>query len=470
MFRFMASTPMSDTSNLFIILLLFFLVLKAVEHDGRSRMLLWFFAGTVFGFAVAIRVIMIIYVIFIVLTAIMVSQKSAKRFFADMVPCGFGAILWGVAIAWYNNANFGSPFRSGYAFWASSASESLARNFGHISLSPFKPKTGFLIQLNQLFGLANAQIHALMEPSKAKNFPGVFKVIFFIATYVLWLVATWGFLAFRKREADKPVARVPIACILGGVLPLVVTAFLFFYKDDRFYLPVLAIVYLFVGVGLVELACSWRLSDVAKFKIRFFSVLAAVCVLIHVSHSLYTPRRLPINTEGAHVIEGYKQLNMPDNAVLVTDWDQVLCTHYLVRGTNRECFPFSRQPMSLYARAAVFPKRPPDMSSYPDDIYISRFPALFKLGGKDIFPETAVENPEKLAALIKEGRPVYSEFATLSILIKWIRNGKPHFVHEKSALNMNGITSSELQSFYSHFNIKPVLKTKYHIYFRILPK
>jgi hypothetical protein len=403
LFRFSARLPMSDAPHLMLVLLMFVLVLNALRSAGWRRAVFWAGAGFAFGFIVSMRVASVFYGLFPLFASIFASGRSPRKILFDMLPFAAGALPWAVAIAAFNYANFGGFTRTGYNYWWSNPFDFLSRAF---VFAPFAPdKNGILNQLHRVGGLQNDWATT--------------SVVFFIATYALWVIAIYGILKTRKNRADKKDGTFGAVFSYLVIASGVCTLFHFFYfaKDWRFYLQITPIVYLFASAGLIELARSWKPEYGRRAIERMLMPAAAACIIFHAGFSISEIPKFPPpgNNFFDTYIGKYEQAQMPKDAVIMCDYDSAVVTHYLVRGTNRTIFPLSRSAASenTYPRSMVMPKKPESASGYPDDPEVRRTDGIRKAGGVDIFPEVALENADKIIEYLQSGRQVFTDRMTL---------------------------------------------------------
>jgi hypothetical protein len=266
------------------------------------------------------------------------------------------AVLFAHAV--YNARTFGSYARNGYQFWCP-----LPYDYAGQVLSP-----RYLRQ----------NLAPLKMPSVA-------------ATLLLGLL---GFGALNRANAQQ-ARRFAVFFVLGP-LPLALSYLLYFWVDVRFHIPLLACCAVAAGAGAAALMPRQASSRLA---IPCAVAAAALAALLPRAE---TPRVFSINHRLALAIAA----RTPSDAAIVTTLNPVYLEPLALRGTQRKWVAATRKADGYSDKAVAMspidPRRAP--LRWPDS---HRHPLLRAAGARDAVEWTADENPDAIAAWLRQGRPVY---------------------------------------------------------------
>jgi len=265
-----------------------------------------------------------------------------------------------LATALYNHATFGSWARTGYHFWVP-----LRADYRALWLSPsFLPAN--LVSLASAWGLAVLGLGGLGAAS------------------LLW----------RRSPAVRPV----LEFLLLGALPGSLFHLFFFFPLLRFHLLSLAILCALAGAGLAAL-----LPEAARR--RAWLAPALLALLLPALPAPPTPppaRRITGETLARETAE---------DAVVVSAIDPVYLEPLLLRGTRRRVVPLSREVE--YASKFVAPERVA-LPEEPTQLPLPRRAwKVLRRQTRQVCAFTAEEEPERLAAWVREGRPVHLDASRL---------------------------------------------------------
>lgn len=99
---------------------------------------------------------------------------------------------------------------------------------------------------------------------------------------------------------------------------------------------------------------------------------------------------------------------MPDDALIISDLDGAYVTHYLLKGTERDYLPLDRGVE--YASKYAQPRRPPPGARPTDDPFDHRSLPADEWNAVEVYPLTALENPDEIVRRLEKGEPCYGVF------------------------------------------------------------
>ncbi|HEX8491037.1 MAG TPA: glycosyltransferase family 39 protein, partial [Chthoniobacterales bacterium] len=215
-----------------------------------------------------------------------------------------GALLTPVAAAaaatfTYNAATFGSPFRTGYKFWLPAPMDypSMVFSLSHIR--------------------ANLTVIGLI---------GV-PILFLAFVAAIFLARSFRPAGFAASRESYRGALLFFALTAG---PILLFHIIYFFPDDRFYLPILA--------GLAVLTGSILGLVVGPGRETPLKVLLLVIFLVAVAVRLVPPAATPSRRLAADQVRQHT----PENAVIISGIDPVYLARLAGRGSARRIVPLSR--------------------------------------------------------------------------------------------------------------------------------
>ena len=291
----------------------------------------------------------------------------------------------------YNATTFGSPFLNGYKFW--------------VPVPPDYP----LLSLSYL--QVNLSVVFVM------GFPIL--ILVFIAA--LLLARTFKSLAYStSREAFRDV----LLFFVLSTTPILFFHLVYFFPDDRFFLPVLA--------GLAVLAGSVLALVIGPGREAILKVLLPVLLLLTIGARIAFPSPLPERRLAADRVRQHT----PDNAVVISGIDPVYLARLAGKGSARRIIPISRNVE--FAWVLLGTKRVED----------PRVPLTKK---RDIPPVLESLRPQAEEAV----RFVASE--RLDELAVGIARGTPVFLEASSIAGQDAAVLSQLQQRFKFVNRAPYL-------------
>jgi 4-amino-4-deoxy-L-arabinose transferase-like glycosyltransferase len=365
------------------------------SSQDRSREFLWRYIGVgfVLGFAVAVRYDNIVALAPVIVSCaswlVIIAVKRLTAVAAGMAP-------WLLLLALYNHSHFGSCLTTGYSGAGAGHpdiplfSSSYITREGYVTRSKL-PKEAIENVAGNL-NFYTASLLSTADTSWLFNDPrfwqGAYEIkrIRQVGALGRTLLVVVGLIACFWWKQHGPAPRI-VATSFVTVLPAALAFYLFYrYQEERFLLKLLPWFCLFAGIGLSWIFQTLRQSTPAMSRYTIPCVGAASAALLVVSLS-YTPQMgLPFgdNHDFCDVMRRSDSV-MESNAVVVSNLGYLRCSFYLFRKTQRTYVPLSG-----------------------DESTDCQF--------------AAAEEPERLAQLIREGRPAY-----LLVGNAWTRMPLPEF-------------------------------------------
>jgi 4-amino-4-deoxy-L-arabinose transferase-like glycosyltransferase len=261
----------------------------------------------------------------------------------------------------YNKATFGSPFRNGYNFWTA---------------IPYDYP-------NLVFSTAN--IAGNLGVVAGSSLP-----LLLGAIAVAWLLA-------RKREpaafaeAERPLRDV-ITFFALTTVPILLFHLLYFFRGERFHLPIIAGAAAIAGSLLGLLAAPFR---------RTFTLLLPATALVVIASRFAVPETVPHRRLAAERIRN----STPPNAIVISAIDPVYLGYMAARDSARRIVPISRRVE--YASKVLVPKNIEQPNPPPADWRDGGTSALLDAGARRAVSFVASEQIDSLAAEAAQGTPIY---------------------------------------------------------------
>jgi hypothetical protein len=389
---------MNDTSvaHAFLLTAGLLLFLKTTADVGWGSLGRWFLWGLCAGWAASVRLDSL--GTFGLLTAVLLwfVRPRLTGLLRQLGAASAGAIGPLAYAGWYNHHYCGSWLRDPRCFWHSMPWECGWRIF----------------DIHMPLGRPN---HAAENADSAN--------LLFYAREILGQFSGWG----RAVEWQQHQSMVPWFCLTGFmivgigyawrrrrdsqgklrflVFTAVVTAatalpYMFLqWHVDRFILHLAPAMAAFVGVGVVGLT---RLIC-RRIEGKILCALAALAFAWAVRPWLIT---IPIQAGDMLPVVPILQSSaayIESNATVISTAGPVLTDFFVIRGTQRRFVPLDHR-----AAWRVQPRPPKNRAIIPplNKLEIS-YPGDLENGAIDIFEFSALENPERIEQLLREGIPVY---------------------------------------------------------------
>jgi 4-amino-4-deoxy-L-arabinose transferase-like glycosyltransferase len=356
-----AMLVMTDVPCITLMLGTCLLYLRLRTESGS--MLTYFGAGTLVAITILFRPVYAGMLLPLFLTVVRPRSGAWLRAIALLAPTAAAAM----ATFDYNATTFGSPFRDGYKFWVPAPMDYPAMIF---SLSHIRDNLTVIVSLG-------------------------FPILLFICIVAVFLARTFRPAAFAASRESFRGALLFFALTTG---PILLFHLVYFYPDDRFYLPVFA--------GLAVLCASIVALCVGPDREVIFKFLLPAALLIIIGARVATPAPVPQRRLAAERVRKYT----PNNAVVISAVDPVYLARLAGQGSGRRIIPISRNVE--FAWALLVRKRvdDPRMSSFKWPDLLPAL-ALLRPHGELAVQFVASEQMDKLATAVARGTPVFLESA-----------------------------------------------------------
>jgi len=373
-FRKYAAKIMSEVPSIFLLALILLWMLRL---RGRSRTS-WGYCGigTLVGLAIAVRWDN---ALVLVPTFALLVHDSWKCSLKRGVYVGIGLILWLVALGFYNYAHFGSPLRTGYHYWGNAGTETVPLfSFRYATARGYWRTRGYserfiqanngnlLLLLKTLLNQAD-MTRTFNNPSRWDNIPGryTYQALVIARTLLGFAGLAWCIRLRRKLPSAD-------AALWFTSLSMVMILFYTFYswQEERFLLRLVPFFCVFDAMSPAVIRAITEKWPSSNRMAAAFCGHALICGLICLLTYLSASGLVPQGDDNLHLYQAMHSTSSitESNAVVVTDWDPFRPDLYIIQGTQRTLIPLSKD-----ARA----------------------------------PFAASEEPEKLIALSRQGRPIY---------------------------------------------------------------
>ncbi len=357
-YQFYSREIMSDVPCTALVLLLALVYLRLRAGPARPVSLFWA-AGLLVALCTAVRPTSLGAVIPFIILAL--RPVSYPKLLAALSPL----LVIGSLTLWYNQATFGS-FRNGYQYWCPVPCDFMTLTF---SLSYIR-----------------------------SNIP-----VMLSSGLPLWgglIVLLWLFLRKRNTEpeAGSAFSRAMAEFTAAAGLPLLAFHTVFFFPEERFFLPLLALLAVWAGSLLGRCLKHLPVSRVVGLQL-------AVLLLAGLVRQLGTeppPRRTGI--------EAIRR-QTPTNAVIVSALDPVYLD-IMLGGSGRKFIPLSRRVE--YASKLVAPFKITRPNPPPVSWGDHRSRGMRAGGARDVVSSTADENPEEITQWLRQGLPVFLDTCDLT--------------------------------------------------------
>ena len=296
-----------------------------------------------------------------------------RRKIASIVLLSVPALSYLVANLTYNKCVFGSPFRSGYHFWAAVPCD--------------YPDIAF----NVRYVLENV-VKYLCEPVTAIT---ATSVVFVMAVAVFVLNGRFG--GIRRNRHFLLIS----GYVLFQGLVLLSLYCGYYWCDIRFFLPLMLCVIPLV-LWAVALLFGGVETTSAKVALLLITVVCVCCM------RFITPRYYYMVGGFTNTIveAGISNAVIPDKSVVLQGCNPLFLDYLCPKGKRLEHFPLHRG--FDYANTMVAPTPINNLSPRPVSCWQRIVPELVTNGVCRLpFPRTLKENPEKIKEIIDSGERVF---------------------------------------------------------------
>jgi len=414
-FRCMTKQLMSDVPSTFFWLASHCALLAAVINP-QSPLWLWALIGQLLGFSVTLRPDNIL-ILLPASVLVVLRIRSQQRALAKALLLGAGVALWVGSMFLANVLYTGDLFRSPFYVTQSAVCD---RPKGPESLSYVLYPTFRESNLNEL--LRDAQYQWSLydpNPSPAK------RAFYYIADGLLVLGVLRLLKTARVRRSAGFFLLWAGLCVLGLMLFLSGS---FAISTPRHMQRVVPYLSLLNAVGLITVCdalgklrgavralLAWlRLTVHTRFwscvgtlgvQLTPVAGMAILAGNMFLNPTIDPYSWMPLLSYVHHVDDVVRE----KNALVISNVDSFLMEEFIVDGGWRQFLPLHRFVVGAdwYAQW----KRPPHpewiAEDYTNRAYSQRYKRMHENGAEEVFPQTAVENPEVIHAALRAGRPVY---------------------------------------------------------------
>jgi len=355
---------MSDVPALSLMLaaLLFYCIISQGNFKFRKRDFLA--AGLLCAFAALLRPGYFALLVPFVLLLWRAADLKAKL--GCLILLTLPSVLGFSATLIYNFAAFGSFFRSGYNFWVGWPYDFINRTF---SIEYFWSNFRFLIE-RSWFGF------------------------YLVLLVLVYFMDRGTSRCFAKRKTVLNFAWPLSLAIIVIYLP-------YFYREPRFYLPLLAPLALSIGLTISEITNKLLSVPVLPKVLGAFLLCGAAA---YQSFSTCSDTR----RHTADLIEKYT----PSNAMVISGLDPVFLSGTAGENSARVFIPISRRVE--YASKLISFSTLSFGAVLPANVFEHRSNLVKRAGGQDAVQATATEMLEDLAAFAEKGQALYLDGSELT--------------------------------------------------------
>jgi hypothetical protein len=287
---------------------------------------------------------------------------SFRRLLLLLAPMAAAATV----IFAYNATTFGSPLRNGYKFWVP---------------VPMDYPT-------MMFSLSYL-------PTNLKEIGSTIFPILLLVCIGAWLLVR------AHRPAALGASRQPLqdtaVFFALTTTPILLFHLVYFYPDDRFYIPMLA------GTGVLAGSLLALLLGLGKETI--FKLLLPVVFLLAISARIASPSTIPLRRIAAERVRKHT----PDNAIVISAIDPVYLARMAAAGSSRRIVPLSREVE--YAWVLLVKKRVDDPSlrllKWDAGRAVALARPLIRPHAEEAVHFVASERMDDLAVEVAKGTPVF---------------------------------------------------------------
>ena len=375
---------MSEVPSVFLLTSVLALVLPV--HQERPTGFRYVAAGAVLGFAVTVRYDNVLW--FAPTAALLLWGASSWLVRRRRVGlCLAGLAPWLLLLAVYHQVTFGSPWRTGYSYWAN-AGDSTQPQFS----TKYIMTSSFLRMKNidaQFAGVAegNAMFYAkslLAESDTTRilghplywQLPG--RPIYQLLVWLRTALGLAGIVVCVAAWRTSPLRRQFSLWLVFSTFISISLYLLYFCQEERFLMRLVPLFCLANGMGVAVVLAKWPAE----------SVRASMSILVGVAITAFAffnwQMGFPAGND-LHLYEvfTYATHHMEPDAVVVTNIDPFRVDAYLIRGTKRLAVPLARDRGGV----AVYINGSSTRTSFD--------------------PFIVTEDPERVRELLHSGRPVY---------------------------------------------------------------
>jgi len=395
--EFTAYSRMNDTSiaQAFLLTVGLLLFLKTTADVRWSSLGRWFLWGLCAGWAASVHLDNLVAFGLLTVALLWFVRPRVADVARQLGTAALGAIGPVAHAGWYNQHYCGSWLRDLRCYWDSVPSDAgwrvidLHTAWGPAYTHENADRGNLLFYGREIFGQfvgwdrwSGPQKHLFVVPC--------------LCLAVLMIVGI-GYAWRHKRDSEGQLRFLAYTAVATGATLLV---YLFLrWHIVRYVVPLAPGTAAFVGVGVVGLARSLC----HRLATKVLGVVVAL-VLALVMRRWFTA--IPVQVGDMLPVVPILQCaasHIESNAVVISTAGPCLTDFFVIRGTQRRFVPLNHraawrvQPRPPKNRAIIPPVKR-DGNAYPGD---------GENGAMDIFEYSAVENPDRIAQLLRQDIPVY---------------------------------------------------------------
>lgn len=353
-YRYFGTQVMTDVPCTALTLLVAWIYLK--RSDAQAI----FVAGLLTALAVVFRPAMLLLILPFLFNFVSIKSRL-RNWLAYFVPVASGV----ASILAYNSERFGSPFRSGYNYWMAVPYDFKSLVFS-ISYLP-----SHVTALESLIMIGGFLICAIIFRSKQES-------------------GFCGNLDLRTKLLNFT--------LLFGV-PLIGFYSVYFYSTPRFYLPVVALLIVLLSVEIPSLLGKFREQELWAISVAGLALVASLGILLS-RGAVDVPSRLSRISS-----------SLGSDDVLISGLNPALVEHEVIRGTKRLLIPISRRVE--FASKVIAPHPISSLDPFPSGPFEHRSEALLHAGVQEVYPHTALDNPEIVNSILRSGGVVIVDLESI---------------------------------------------------------
>ena len=373
---------MSEVPSVFLATAALALLLASL--DRKRPALMWLAAGGVLGFAITVRYDNILLLAPSLL--LLPWEDTCRERMRRAVSFAVGLAPFIIILAVYNQATFGSPWRTSYRYWglAGSASEPLfspeyVTKIGFMHLRQVESGRAEIIDGNGTFYAKSLLAEA--DTSRIFGHPIYWQLasrrLYQMLAPLRTTLGVVGLLACLVGWRTTALRRQFLLWLVVSTVTSVVFYLLYDWQEERFLLRLVPAFCLVDAIGVRLLLALW------PAKAARATVIVLVSVLLFKFARINSQAGLPTgNSAGLYTTLSYCAQQMESNAVVVSNFDPLRVDAYMIRGTDRIAVPLDR------------------VSGIHVFVGSDTSPTSF-------YPFVASEDPARLREILHSGRPVY---------------------------------------------------------------
>jgi 4-amino-4-deoxy-L-arabinose transferase-like glycosyltransferase len=406
----------SDVPGMFFCLAGYAVVVAALDNE-RSSPWLWCASGQILGYGMAIRIESIAIVVPALALASATRLIRQERPVVKVALLTLGVLFWGATLLFANYLYTGNCLRGGFQVMNSPLNDRIGgdiswrylfdSSLGGRTIREILRSGVYQWSLNSgqyplekwFYGIADL-LCVIGVIKTAKLFRYDWKSRHFLGWVALLLIISLPFYAsvFDVFQTRYMLRSIPYLCILNAVGLVTLLDVLGMLRRPMWVL----LRRMSIGTH------AWLWATVTVLQLRF-SIVAAMSVLA--IFMLYHPYVSPLaNLPLVAYLQHVNSVIPERDAVLISNFSPERAEYILVRDSKRQIIPLHRQ---MVLDAVVQWNRPPHPEwinegfqgrTGSNSVFYAR---CYENGAQNMYPSTALENPEIVEAALEGGRKVY---------------------------------------------------------------